>query len=378
MTRRLAQLIVLALVGTGATAFADGLPPLPGPAPRPLGPHSPAQRVSRNSSCVACHPDIAAEWATSLHKRAWVDPVFLSAFQIEPMAFCSNCHAPERRAAGETPALDDPARELGVGCVTCHVESGEVVGAHATSEAAMHPVLADARLATPAACASCHQFDFPSEAHQISPQPMQDTVSEHARSSAKDTPCQRCHMPTVDGPDGRHKSHAFSVIGDPGMVRRAVDVSAARLDERTLAVTLTPAQVGHAFPTGDLFRRLVVRAQAVDARGRVLAHAPAVLLARSFVDEPRDPHGADLTFQRVEAEDTRVPPPGVAPPPRIVLAQPAARADSRLRYQVVYQRMSTPMANAFRVSQVLDEIIVAEGELPPSVPRPLAANGARR
>jgi hypothetical protein len=371
MAPRLLPLVSVLLAAAIASAEA---PPLPGPAPRPLAAHEDAaRRAQKNASCVACHEDIGREWASSLHRQAWRDPVFQKAYLVEPVAFCRGCHAPESDPASAPTAR---AMDVGVGCVTCHVENGGVHGVHASPEA-LHPVFADARLATPAACASCHQFDFPKESHQLLPQAMQDTLGEHARSRHAAAPCQSCHMPLVDGPSGRHKSHAFSVVSSPEMIRKAARVTAERLDARTARVEIVADRVGHAFPTGDMFRRLEVRLEALDARGRLLAAAPPVVLARSFEDVPRDPGGRDLTFQRVEAADTRVAPDGT--PSRVVLALPHAVAGARLRWRVVYQRMSTPMAEAFGVSQVLDEILVAEGELPaPVLSASLARKGAPR
>lgn len=303
-------------------------------------------RFARNAECEGCHTDIAAEWRTSLHQKAWVDPVFRKAYDVEPLGFCRGCHAPESDPAREPTVR---AQHLGIGCVTCH-ERGQ--RAHQPSPA----------LRTTSACAGCHQFDFPAHAFQVTPEPMQDTVREHAASTMRDTPCQDCHMPLVDGPDGRHRSHRFTVIADAGMLKRAVEVTAERRGAE-VRLSLVAGQVGHAFPTGDMFRRLEVRAQAIDAAGRVAAAADPVVLARTFVDVPRDPAGRELTFMRVQSEDTRVPPPGQGAR-RVTLVLPDAARGLRVRWLVAYQRMSTPMAEAFGVSQVLDEVIVAEGELP--------------
>jgi Cytochrome c554 and c-prime len=321
------------------------------------------ERGRDNASCAGCHPDIAAEWTASLHRHAWTDPVFQRAYDVEPLAFCRGCHAPESDAAREPTKI---AQEIGIGCVSCHVESGHVVGPRAAPTNALHEVLADANLATPRACARCHEFDFPSSAHQLTAEPMQDTVREHAGSTRAATPCQGCHMPLVDGPEGRHKSHAFSVLADPAMLRRAVMARAERAGAR-VHVTLSAGDVGHAFPTGDMFRRLEVRAAAVDRAGRVIARAQPVTLGRSFTDVPRDPSGRDLTFMRVESADTRVPAPGQGER-AVELTLPGGAASARVTWEVVYQRMSTPMAEAFGVSQVLDEVVVASGELaPPSL-----------
>ena len=333
-----------------------------------------AERAKQNASCAGCHPDIAAEWATSLHQGAWRDKVFQEAYKIEPLPFCRGCHAPESDPQKEPTAK---AQEIGVSCVSCHLE---VDGVHGTKAApkAEHELVVDAKLATPAFCARCHQFDFPADAKQHHPQPMQDTIAEHAASSRADTPCQSCHMPVVDGPEGKHKSHKFNVLADEAMIRRAVTVQAERSDTSSgsrVRITLTAAEVGHAFPTGDMFRRVEVRAIAVDPSGKTIATAPPALLQRRFDDVPRDPTGLDLSFMRVEVEDSRVPAPGLGAR-TVTFALPSTAARARIVYSVVYQRMSTPMASAFGVEQVLDEIIVNKGEL---LPRLLAhtAGGPR-
>jgi hypothetical protein len=190
---------------------------------------------------------------------------------------------------------------------------------------------------------------------------MQDTLAEHARSRARDAPCQSCHMPSVVGADGaRHRSHAFRVLGDPAMLRRAV-VARAALDGDRLRLELEGGDVGHAFPTGDMFRRLEVRVERLDAHDQVTAAAPPVTLARTFADVPRDRFHRQLGLQRVEATDDRVPPPG-AGAREVVLPLPDGEG-ARVRWRLVYQRMAKPMADAFGVQQVLDEVIVAEGRL---------------
>lgn len=299
----------------------------------------------------------------SLHQKAWKDPVFQKAYAIEPLAFCRGCHAPESDPAKEPTAA---AQALGIGCVSCHVDDAGVHAVRASGRA-QHAVVADAELGTRAVCARCHQFDFPAEARLPHPVPMQDTANEHATSSTAATPCQGCHMPVVDGPEGKHKSHAFSVLADATLVRRAVEVVAQRTDtEKASQVTLriTAAQVGHAFPTGDMFRRVELRAVALDAADRVVARANPIVLQRRFEDRPRELHRDEFDPVRVEAEDTRVPPPGKGAKVATLRLPPEAR-DLRLRWTVVYQRMSTPMADAFGLSQVLDEIVVATGELAP-------------
>ena len=369
-----AALAIGALLGLGLDdargEAGEKAPELPGPAPRSRRPGAPDVRKA-NEECASCHVEIAEEWRVSLHRQAWIDPVFQKAYAIEPVAFCRSCHAPEASPAA---APGEAAQAVGVGCTTCHVQGEMIVGATASSGRAPHGVFADARMATRQACAACHQFDFPGERL-----PMQDTLREHAASSFASTECQSCHMPLVASvassagkPGARpHKSHAFQVIGDPSMIRRAVKLSASRPSARKVAIAIAAGDVGHAFPTGDMFRRLEVRAEAISASGEVIARADPVILGRTFTDRSRDREKSPaFAFHRVEAEDSRVPPPGAGPAPIVELSFGGPVGPLRVRWRVAYQRMGTAMAASFGVEQAIDEVIVGEGELPPYGSRP--------
>lgn len=329
---------------------------LPGPAPRPRK-DSLLNARAINDACASCHADIAAEWQGSLHRQAWTDSVFQRAYAIEPVAFCRSCHAPEADPKSEP---SQAAQAVGVGCTTCHLQGDDVVASH-ENKRGPHPVLADARMATAQACASCHQFDFPGEKS-----PMQDTVREHAASSFAKTSCQDCHMPLAGAESGgkAHRSHAFQVIGDTALLRQGAKVSASRPSGRQVVVSVAPGAAGHAFPTGDMFRRLEVRAEALDAEGKAIAKAEPVFLGRTFADKPRD-RDTSFSFHRTEAADTRVPPPGAGEARVVQLSFGQPIAASRVRFQVVYQRMSTAMAASFGVSQAVDEVVIADGILPP-------------
>ena len=90
---------------------------------------------------------------------------------------------------------------------------------------------------------------------------------------------------------------------------------------------------------------------------------PPVILARRFADRPRQAAGSGGGFQRVQVGDDRVAPPGAGAPRRVTFTVPPSDAARRLHYQVVYQRMSAPMAAAFRIDRALDEIVIAEGDV---------------
>lgn len=379
-------LLPAALVAAAALSLSYGdaqggegaaLPALPGPAPRPRalqatrllngsaegsGKASASDVQQINEQCASCHAEIADEWRASMHKGAWVDPVFQKAYAIENVAFCRGCHAPEANPASEPGAAE---QAVGVACTTCHVqEEGSIVGARAApAGAAPHPVFVDARLSTTKACVGCHQFNFPGEK-----MPMQDTANEHARSSFATSECQACHMPMAASSAGAkkkpHRSHRFAVLGDAAMIQSAAKVSASRSSGRMIEVTVAAGAVGHSFPTGDMFRRLEVRAEAVDEANNVVARAEPVFLGRTFIDRPRD-NDAAPAFHRTEGSDTRVPPPGAGPPRVAGLSFSKPVGDARVRWRVLYQRMGSAMAASFGVNQAIDEVVVAEGVLPP-------------
>ncbi len=197
---------------------------------------------------------------------------------------------------------------------------------------------------------------------------MQDTLAEHRASTLSGVECRDCHMPLVEGKDGKlRRSHDFSVIDNPALLRSAVNVAAQRSADSALALELSAGAVGHSFPTGDMFRRLEVRAEVLDAEGRVVMTAPPVRLARRFGDVPAS--DGSTSMRRVELVDTRVPPPGLGSR-NVTLRFPGSTERLSVRWEVAYQRMDHAMAASFDVDQAQDEVVVARGLLPPiSKPR---------
>ena len=304
-----------------------------------------ATRAQLNAKCEGCHVEEAQQWRGSLHQKAFKDPLFQRAYALEPLAFCRGCHAPEADPA-RAPAPE--LAELGVACTTCHVETGSVVTASRVSGRSPHSVKADPALATRQACARCHEFQVPT----LPGVAMQSTLSEHRISTANGRECQSCHMP-LDAQ--RHKpAHHFSVLSKPEFIRSGVQVSAARWNATSIELTLRPGDIGHAFPTGDLFRRLELRA-CVDQAGREVC-APPAHLGRKY----RVQTTAQGTL-RIPIADTRVAPPGTAPPSTVRLPFDFDIERLPVRWSVVYQRADDSMAKLFGFDQNSDEITVASG-----------------
>lgn len=233
--------------------------------PAPAVGAMPAGRLALNGECVRCHEGHAADWRDSLHARAWTDADFQHGYAREPDAFCRGCHAPEA-----DPSRSDPgdAGRVGVACVTCHVPARAGWPAGATLAAgdgrgrdaeSPHSIVRDPAFGTEAACASCHEFAFP-DAPSLA---MQATIAEHATAPDADG-CASCHMPRIPDEVGTRRGHAFAASRDPQMLRDAVTVAVRRPTAEHLEITLRPNRLGHAFPTGDMFRRLVVDVEVVD------------------------------------------------------------------------------------------------------------------
>ncbi len=196
----------------------------------------------RPASCEGCHPAITEEWRSSLHRAAFSDETFQTSLGLEEpqdRAFCVGCHAPAAARAGLS---------AGVDCLACH--------------GAPH----EARASSPSsACASCHEFPFERGRLEL----VQKTATEHAESAYADVPCAGCHMPAREG----HRDHRFLAGHAPERVGRAVRVEVARGGQANVLRVSIRVDAGHAFPTGDMFRRARLVIFAEGSRGQIVAYA---------------------------------------------------------------------------------------------------------
>ncbi|MBX7084227.1 MAG: cytochrome c family protein [Nannocystaceae bacterium] len=309
-------------------------------------------RLDDNAGCVRCHPLVAQEWQRSQHRSAYSDPEFARVQARERVDVCQPCHAPE---ADPSRVADAAAAEHGVACTSCHVPhdgDGRVLAAP-HGGAAPHGLRREVAFATAAACAGCHEFDFASQPGQ----PMQRTISEHRASRFADVSCASCHMPWVGEGDARHRSHDFAASRDPAVLRDAVVVTVARADDSHVRIALAPGAVGHAFPTGDLFRQLLVEAEGFDHDGDPVAY-DARVLARHFVSTRGLGSGGGMRL----LHDDRVGAHGDAP----VIVELDLGEDAsalRVRWRVVHQRAEFPLPDGDAV--LAGETEVLAGELAP-------------
>lgn len=313
------------------------------PAPSPSAPSAPGpfprlrtfDAAALDARCEACHAAIAAEWRASAHRRAPIEPVFRSQFEREPNPICTGCHAPE---ATLVDAPTEAEASIGVACVTCHVVGDRILAAPATpatpaagaavAGAAPHDVTRTDALAT-RACGACHEFRFP---EAVDAPAMQSTSSEHAASRHADHACADCHMPRVSG----HRSHLFPGGRDEALVRSAIVIERVQVIDGEARWTLRPGLVGHAFPTGDVFRRLVLSIELLDRGGAVLERGERVL-GRRFAFTRSSPYQPP---RRVEIADERV---GVAGASTEIRFRPRRWGDGdAIRWSLRYERVADP------------------------------------
>lgn len=237
-------------------------PPAPPPVPLwpkglPVSPGALPPGLANLSAqgCAACHAEVHEDWSASGH-RATPD-AFREATAHETPA-CTLCHLaidvqrdaattftpgdPNRWTDVPNPSFDATLAQEGVTCATCHVRDGVVLGTREV--AAPHPVRISPDLGSNAACAPCHQLDWPGSAR-----PFYDTMGEWSRSdwATAGVDCADCHL--RDG-------HAGTADAD-----RAVSVL-VRVDAKIVrggpplpvSIVVQNTGAGHAFPTGSPFR----------------------------------------------------------------------------------------------------------------------------
>jgi len=347
-TRATAGLALLSVLLTAAAPLNPS-EMLPGP----WSLNKPAQSdlaMGVNQGCVGCHEDIAAEWQSSLHAQAYTNPEFRRALHEEPLPFCKGCHAPE----ADPNKADNPAlQRLGVSCVSCHVVETGILAVPSSRKTASHPVVRQASFATQAACGKCHQFAFPGESGSMASSLMQSTINEFRVISDDSRGCAVCHMPVTE--EG-HRSHRFDVSRNAPLLRAALRVTARRLGKHRVEMLLSSKAVAHAFPTGDLFRRLSVQLEALGPEFSQLETHTAYL-TREF----ETTHTLGGVQRRRPVRDTRLPADGQ--PRALVFEWDNDISQCSIRFRVVYQRVQHPGKVGQADAEVAGEVELATGEL---------------
>jgi hypothetical protein len=214
------------------------------------------REIDRSEDCAECHGEITAQWRQSVHRHAADDPTYVTNISllsdnkgIAATRYCEGCHAPVALLTGELSEggqhggiTDTAGNREGVGCLACHnidrVEHTRGVGSYRFGPPSgylfthsanplltsvrhwltrMNPSLhrremAQAPLATPELCATCHAQFMDKDLNQWGWVKMQDDYSAWRNSpfsghnseefgSQEVLNCIDCHMGMVAAED---------------------------------------------------------------------------------------------------------------------------------------------------------------------------------
>lgn len=332
-----------------------------GRSPLAIGAPPPGLGSLRAEACEDCHPIEAAEWRASGHRQSWTRPLFQRAYALEPMAECRNCHQP--LTVGRRGAAAAALRAEGITCAVCHVRDGQVLSARRSGRAP-HPVKEAPLLGSSSFCGGCHQFPFPEHRNDgalvFSDEPMQDTLAEWRRHGGRRS-CQGCHMPAVSSGGRSRVSHRFPGGYDQGLLAQAVQVTVevapgAAGQGATLRLRLRVPDTGHAVPTGDLFRSLLISAEVLDRGGRKLGAAEPVVLTRRFMDVAEPQPDGRVRLLRRQALDERLLP---GQERAVALPLPQVAGATAARFRVALHRLPPGAGPAAGAVSVIHEGVAA-------------------
>lgn len=323
------------------------------------------------AQCRECHAQTAAQWSASRHHQSFDNPDFARAYAREPKPFCRDCHAPARTRPDHL-QVSEPER-LGVGCLDCHYDSRQpfaITTGPGDANTAPHELVRLEDFGTQS-CARCHEFDFPPDSRRPPGTMMQTTMREHRASNDADRQCADCHLPRTGTGALESSDHSLASTRDPARMQAALEIEARR-EADSLVLDLRPVEVGHAFPTGDLFRRLELHAQLRIGDELIAEHTR--YLDREF--EPwRLPDGRLNQAFAWPVRDDRL-----TGPTTIELALDAdGRGDEAvLEWWVDYERVDARSHVHPERSTMADEVRLAEGRFLPVKQAHEVLSSARR
>lgn len=239
----------------------------------------------RSADCGVCHKEIYQEWLKSTHAHAWTDLQFQSEIKKESSPYlCINCHIPlenqqEYLITGlkngdiyqpvkeKNPHFDAAMQLEGIGCATCHVRDGFIIGTRGTVNAP-HPVRVDSSFLSEQLCITCHNANA-----VVTPElvcTFQTGEEWQVGPYAQTQTCISCHMDTLTRswmsgmPEHVSHRHWFPGSGIPKQTGETpvalegldfkpdtLEPTYSGADSIHYSLTLTNAHAGHRLPTGD-------------------------------------------------------------------------------------------------------------------------------
>ena len=120
----------------GDDGGSGGVGGLNDPLSMPASPTLSVESFNEASKCAGCHPNHYAQWKTSMHAYATIDPIWRTLVAVRQAdfdgqrdQFCTQCHSAIATRGGEVYpnfSFDDfsPISLEGVPCEACHTVSG--------------------------------------------------------------------------------------------------------------------------------------------------------------------------------------------------------------------------------------------------------------
>ncbi|MDX1957709.1 MAG: multiheme c-type cytochrome [Leptospiraceae bacterium] len=213
--------------------------------------------TENSESCKSCHNEIYFEWYNSRHKNSYNNHLFQKSYKAEPLDWCLNCHAPLVNKTNQRVNVNE-----GVSCIVCHERNNHTLTGKNNSTKNYHNVISIPQMNQSEFCANCHQFNFPTKESltknsiHYSQLPMQNTFEEWKSSYYKNVKCQDCHMKF--NPIDSYRTHNFEGGHNLKLLNESLDIEIHEVQEDIFVLTFKSIGIGHAFPTGDLFRKLCV------------------------------------------------------------------------------------------------------------------------
>jgi hypothetical protein len=263
------------------------------------------KKIETAKDCGRCHSDIYNNWLTSRHRVSHSNELYQYSFKLEPLEWCENCHAPLREKNSNNLFL---ANE-GISCNVCHIRDQKVIVATKPKfdVNSYHDYIELKEFGSAELCKSCHDFNFPtwqtfksnSKHIEFSNLSMQGTFDEWNESSFKsESDCIDCHLMP-----GTKKSHTFFGGHSSVELSNSFLIKSYYVSANTIAVEVISLRIGHAFPTGDLFRALKLKL--FSTKGKLIKE---IVLSKKYrVTTPGE--RKENESPKLLIADTRIPPP---------------------------------------------------------------------
>ncbi|MCB1323086.1 MAG: hypothetical protein KDK34_22710 [Leptospiraceae bacterium] len=379
--------------------------------PQAVGVRVNGELLVDSSDCRECHTTVYDNWYASRHRVAFTNELYQESHAREPSVWCVNCHAPFMRPEGDPEISQDRVQVAdGISCMVCHVRDNRILtGSRPTPGLDAHgrllndideQVAREAGASMPTGvlaesdlqasnqtedesrtyaheytvmpvmrsaefCAECHQFNFltADSTHtdfRYADLPMQSTYTEWKASDYFDrSTCQSCHL-MRDTDD----SHAFPGGHAVERLAAVLAVDALLLDEfpdntsRLIELRVVTLGVGHAFPTGDLFRALKVRLYVPD--GSLQREFYLHKLYRSL---PVDQQTADRAARTLVRDQVIPPPVGDYASARTEVLDWPRRHLSSIRYELSIEYLDQSNRLTTRLPEDLTRAVIKSGAL---------------